>query len=162
VVRAAEHLRYLVLAVQRAGNRALAAELRPLGLTPSQAEVLRVLRDHQPLTLTGLGELLICEHGTNPSRLVDRLVGADLVRRDTAAGDRRQVTLALTDTGEQLAARVLEVEERLYRSLEELTAGRPVEQAVDVLRALADAFPIGDAVQRRFPNPGPPNSTPNG
>jgi MarR family transcriptional regulator, organic hydroperoxide resistance regulator len=153
VVRAAEQLRYLILAVQRAGNRALAAELRPLGLTPSQAEVLRVLRDHQPLTLTGLGELLICEHGTNPSRLVDRLVGADMVRRDTAAGDRRQVTLSLTDTGDQLAARVLEVEERLYRSLEELTAGRPVEQAVDVLRALADAFPIGDAVQRRFPNP---------
>jgi MarR family transcriptional regulator, organic hydroperoxide resistance regulator len=153
VVRAAEQLRYLILAVQRAGNRALAAELRPLGLTPSQAEVLRVLRDHQPLTLTGLGELLICEHGTNPSRLVDRLVGADLVRRDTAAGDRRQVTLSLTDTGDQLAARVLEVEERLYRSLEELTAGRPVEQAVDVLRALADAFPIGDAVQRRFPTP---------
>ena len=152
-MRAAEQLRYLILAVQRAGNRALGAELRPLGLTPSQAEVLRVLHDYQPLTLTGLGELLICEHGTNPSRLVDRLVGADLVSRDTAAGDRRQVTLSLTDTGGQLVARVLEVEERLYRGLEELTVGRPVEQAVDVLRALADAFPIGDAVQRRFPTP---------
>jgi len=38
--------------IQREGNRLLAAELRPLGVTPSQAEVLRVLGDHGPLTLT--------------------------------------------------------------------------------------------------------------
>lgn len=56
--------------------RLLAADLRPLGVTPSQAEVLRVLADHQPLTLIGLGELLICETGGSPSRLVDRLVVA--------------------------------------------------------------------------------------
>src|SRR5204862_2497912 len=70
----AEELRYLILALQREGNRLLAAGLRALELTPSQAETLRVLADHQPLTLTGLGELLVCETGDNPSRLVDRLV----------------------------------------------------------------------------------------
>ena len=46
----AEELRYLVLAAQREGNRMLAKGLHPLGLTPSQAEVLRVLQDHQPLS----------------------------------------------------------------------------------------------------------------
>ncbi|MGH3837690.1 MAG: MarR family transcriptional regulator [Pseudonocardiaceae bacterium] len=86
-MRTAEELRYLILAIQREGNRVLAADLRPLGLTPSQAEVLRVLADFQPLTLTGLGELLVCEHGTNPSRLVDRLVSAGLVWRETQADD---------------------------------------------------------------------------
>jgi len=53
----------LVLAIQREGNRLLAAELKPLGITPSQAEVLRVLRDYGPLTLNALGGLLVCETG---------------------------------------------------------------------------------------------------
>ena len=39
-----EELRYLVLAVQRDGNRALAALLRPLGVTPAQAEVILYAR----------------------------------------------------------------------------------------------------------------------
>ena len=36
-MRTAERFRYLVLAVQREGNRQLIAELRPLGVTPAQA-----------------------------------------------------------------------------------------------------------------------------
>ena len=54
--------------------------LRPLGVTPAQAEVLQVLADRQPLTLTGLGELLVSESGTNPSRLTGRLVTAGLAQ----------------------------------------------------------------------------------
>src|SRR5512132_4399231 len=82
VMKVAEELRYLVLAIQREGNRLLAAELKPLGITPSQAEVLRVLRDHGPLTLNALGGLLVCETGNSPSRLVDRLVARGLIQRD--------------------------------------------------------------------------------
>ena len=148
-MRAAEELRYLILAVQREGNRILAASLRPIGLTPSQGEVLRVLRDYQPLTLTGLGELLICENGNNPSRLVDRLVSAGLVQRDTDAGDRRQVTLKLTADGQIGAEQVIEVEEQLYDALDTLTAGHPVAPTLKTLRKLADAFPVADALHRR-------------
>ena len=75
-MRRAELLRYLVLAAQREGNLRLARELRGPTLTSSQAELLRVLADREPLTPTGLGELLICESGTNPSRLADRLDAA--------------------------------------------------------------------------------------
>ncbi|MGQ0719818.1 MAG: MarR family winged helix-turn-helix transcriptional regulator [Pseudonocardiales bacterium] len=148
-MRTAEELRYLILAIQREGSRILAADLRPLGLTPSQAEVLRVLADFQPLTLTGLGELLICEHGTNPSRLVDRLVSAGLVRRETQIDDRRRVTLSLTTEGEHLVRRIIDIEERLYHTLDALTADQPVEQALEVLRALAGAFPIAEALSWR-------------
>ncbi|MCZ0975304.1 MarR family transcriptional regulator [Streptomyces albulus] len=81
---AVEEVRYLVLAAQREGNRMLAAALRPLGVTPAQGEVLRLLAERQPLTLSGLGALLVCESGGNPSRLVDRLVAAGLVRREEA------------------------------------------------------------------------------
>jgi DNA-binding MarR family transcriptional regulator len=148
-IRTAEELRYLILAIQREGNRALAAGLKPFELTPSQGEVLRVLRDHQPLTLTGLGELLICEHGNNPSRLVDRLVVAGLVQRDTHTEDRRHVTLTLTDAGQIKAQQVIAVEDQMYEALDALTAGQPVPQTLETLRALADAFPVAEALHRR-------------
>jgi MarR family transcriptional regulator, organic hydroperoxide resistance regulator len=148
-VRAAEELRYLILATQREGNRILPADLRPLGLTPSQAEVLRVLADFQPLTLTGLGELLVCEHGTNPSRLVDRLVCAGLVRRETQVDDRRRVTLSLSADGEHLVRRILDIEEGLYHTLDDLTADQSVEQALAVLRTLVNAFPVAEVLCRR-------------
>ncbi|MFC7613237.1 MarR family winged helix-turn-helix transcriptional regulator [Actinokineospora soli] len=123
--------------------------MRPLGLTPSQAEVVRVLRDYQPLTLSGLGELLICEHGTNPSRLVDRLVSAGLVHRDPHPDDRRQVILTLTDTGQSKADEVIAVENQVYEALDALTADHPVQQTLRTLRALADAFPVADALRLR-------------
>jgi MarR family transcriptional regulator, organic hydroperoxide resistance regulator len=157
-VRTAEELRYLILAIQRQGNRILAANLRPLGLTPAQAEVLRVLRDYQPLTLTGLGELLVCEHGKNPSRLVGRLVSAGLVQRDPQTEDRRCVTLTLTPNGETNARKIIDIEERIFQTLDALTAGHPVTQALIVLRTMANAFPVADALHRRAQPPKSPRS----
>lgn len=148
-MRPAEELRYLILAIQREGNRLFAADLRPLGLTPSQAEVLRVLVDHQPLTLGGLGELLVCETGSSPSRLVDRLVARGLIERRVDPDDRRFVTLALTPEGREMADRTAVAEERLNDTVGRLTAGQPVGAVLDVLRAVADAFPAGQAVARR-------------
>jgi MarR family transcriptional regulator, organic hydroperoxide resistance regulator len=148
-MRPAEELRYLVLAVQREGNRALAAQLRPLGITPSQAEALRVLRDHEPLTLSGLGELLICESGSSPSRLVDRLVAQGLVQRQVDPDDRRFVTLVLTADGRKLVRKIMTAERRLYDLLDRLSVGQDVDAALEVLRGIADAFPAGQALARR-------------
>jgi DNA-binding MarR family transcriptional regulator len=148
-VKPEEELRYLVLAFQREGNRLLAADLRPLGITPSQAEVLRVLRDHGPLTLNALGGLLVCETGTSPSRLVERLVGQGLVKREIDKVDRRYLALSLTSRGRQLCRRVVTAEERLHRRIAELTAGLPVDETISTLRAVAEAFPAGAALARR-------------
>jgi len=144
-----EELRYLILALQREGNRLLAAGLRELKLTPSQAETLRVLADHQPLSLSGLGELLVCETGDNPSRLVDRLVKVGLVRREVDPDDRRHVTLTLTPAGQDRAREVATVEATLHGAIESLVAGQPLDQTLALLRTLADAFPTGRAVARR-------------
>jgi MarR family transcriptional regulator, organic hydroperoxide resistance regulator len=148
-MRPAEELRYLILAIQREGNRLLATDLRPLGVTPSQAEVIRVLADHQPLTLAGLGELLVCETGSSPSRLVDRLVSAGLVRRESRSDDRRQVALSLTGDGAGLAERITHVEEALYERIDQLTDGAPMAEALSLLRSVAGAFPAGQALVRR-------------
>jgi len=149
-VRQAELVRYLVLAAQREGSRRLTRDLREIRLTPSQSEVLRILGDHGPLSLTGLGELLVCESGRNPSRLVDRLVGVGLVERVAAVEDRRQVTLSLTRAGREMEAAVRAVEERLYADLEAAVAGVDLAQVIDVLRALSAGEPSGDALQRRI------------
>ncbi|TCM49271.1 MarR family winged helix-turn-helix transcriptional regulator [Kribbella sp. VKM Ac-2568] len=148
-MKVAEELRYLILAIQREGNRLLAAELRPLGVTPSQAEVLRVLRDHGPLTLNALGGLLVCETGNSPSRLVDRLVAQGLVQRDTDPDDRRYLALSLTTEGKALSKRIVAAEEVLHDSIEQLVAGQPVDETIITLRALAGAFPAGEALARR-------------
>jgi DNA-binding MarR family transcriptional regulator len=148
-MKAAEELRYLILAIQREGNRLLAADLRPLGVTPSQAEVLRVLGERQPLTLVGLGELLVCETTSSPSRLVDRLVAQGLIQRETAPDDRRFVTLSLTGEGRALTRKIAATEARLHDTLDELTAGQPVQEALSLLRNIANAFPAGQALARR-------------
>ncbi|MFC5267378.1 MarR family winged helix-turn-helix transcriptional regulator [Kribbella qitaiheensis] len=148
-MKVAEELRYLILAIQREGNRLLAAELRPLGVTPSQAEVLRVLRDHGPLTLNALGGLLVCETGNSPSRLVERLVTQGLVQRDTDPDDRRYLALSLTAEGKALSKRIVAAEEVLHNGIEQLVAGQPVDETITTLRALAGAFPAGEALARR-------------
>lgn len=148
-MRQVEELRYLILAAQREGNRRLSQALRPLGVTPSQAEVLRLLAERQPLTLSGLGELLICESGTSPSRLVDRLVTAGLVRRVEAKSDRRQVELTLTATGHDIALQIGGIEEQIYQDLEAAGAGDDIAHVINYLRSLVAGQPSGIALSNR-------------
>ena len=158
-MRATEELWYLLLASQREGNRRFASELRPIGLTPSQAEVLRVLEDHQPLTLTGLGELLVCETGNNPSRLTARLVALGAVERRPGGKDRREVELRLTADGSKLARRVAEIEERMYKAIGGLLAGQDVEVILAILRGFVADLPAGKALARRVARADAPHAS---
>jgi DNA-binding MarR family transcriptional regulator len=148
-MRDVEELRYAILALQREGNRALAAGLKPIGVTPAQAEVLRVLEDNEPLTLAGLGDLLLCETGTGPSRLVDRLVTQGFVVRTTDPSDRRSVRLTLSAPGREAARQVAQVEAALYTAMDELSAGTPVDSTLVLLRAMLATFPSGAVLDRR-------------
>lgn len=148
-MRTAEEIRYLILAAQREGNRLLARELRPLGITPAQAEALRLLKDEHTLSLAGLGELLVCESGTSPSRLVDRLVAAGLVRREVAKHDRRHVELSLTAEGARVARGVTRVEDDLYQFIDAALAGRDTAEISGFLWAFVADQPTGQALLRR-------------
>jgi MarR family transcriptional regulator, organic hydroperoxide resistance regulator len=127
--RCDEELRYLILAVQREGSRLLAADLQPLRLTPSQAEVLRVLHDYQPLTLSALGRLLVCENHCEPQPPGRPAGIAGVVQRTTDPDNRRFVTLTLTPQGRRIEREILAVEDRLQ-----------------LLRNVANAFPAGQAL----------------
>jgi len=143
-----EELRYLMLAVQREGNRTLTEALRPLELTPSQAEVLRVLQEFQPLSLFALGDLLICETGS-PSRLVNGMVEAGLIERVPSITNRRMVTLTLTEKGQERAERVREVEKMMYLTITELLGGVSLPDIQAFLWRFIEGRPAGDALARR-------------
>src|ERR1051326_5600796 len=148
VMQPIEELRYLILAAQREGNRIFADALRPLHLTPSQAEVLRVLQDHEPLSLIALGDLLVCETGS-PSRLVQGLVEAGLVERIPSATDKRMVTLSLTEAGKEMAQKVVEVEGQFYERIADLFKDAPLPQIFSLLWQFVGDKPAGMALARR-------------
>lgn len=146
----AAQLRYTILAVQREGNRQLAEQLKRIGLTPSQAEVIRVLNDWGALSLNALGDLLICESGNNPSRLVDRLVTAGLLVRTTSAADRRQIEVALSTLGEARNRQVEEIEDALYAELERKLTATDIYALQSTLAQLIHGSEADASLRRRF------------
>jgi DNA-binding MarR family transcriptional regulator len=111
---------------------------------------LRVLGDAAPLSLTALGELLVCESGTNPSRLVDRLVAAGLVERHTLQADRRSVVLTLTDEGERLEKSVRSIEGRMYADLDRAGSEAELARAIEILELFVAGRPSGAAFAARI------------
>lgn len=148
--RKSTELRYLVLAAQREGNRWLTQGLREHDLTPSQAEVLTVLTDNEPLTLADLGRYLVCETGS-PSRLVDTMVRKGLVTREPDPVDRRVVLLRLAHQGRDLMDEVAANDERIDARLEEVLGAEALVAASHALRRLLAGTLSGQKVERRFP-----------
>jgi DNA-binding MarR family transcriptional regulator len=149
-VRTAEQLRYLILATQREGNRQLSAMLSEIGVTPAQSEALRIIADHGPLVLGALGDMLVCDTGTSPSRIVDRLVAAGLVQRTPSEHDRRQVRLTLTPLGRDKANRVAEIENQLYDLLDRASEGTDIDAFIAFLHAFTRQAPAGLALANRL------------
>jgi len=147
-MRPIEEYRYLILAAQREGNRLLADALRPLHLTPSQAEALRVLQEHEPLSLIALGDMLVCETGS-PSRLVQGLVEDDLIERSPSTTDKRMVTLRLTDAGREKATNVGAIEAQFYKANEDVLKGASLTEILGLLWRFVEGKPAGKALARR-------------
>lgn len=147
-VKEAEKFRYLILAVQRQGNRLLNQLLEKTGVTPSQAEVIRVLETRQPLSLKDLGNLLICETGS-PSRLVDRMVKDGWIERMIHPEDSRFVVLQLTKEGQEAAEKVKLVEEEVYGLIEKLLSENEMKATNNTLRRFIQDFPIQETLNMR-------------
>jgi DNA-binding MarR family transcriptional regulator len=147
-MRPEEELRFLILGAQREGSRQLAAALAPLGLTPAQAEVVRCVADNGPMSLRELGAMLVCETGS-PSRLVDTLVGREVVARREDTTDRRQVTLTLTAEGKRLDRAVRKIEDALYERIGSLLGSERIRAGLALLRPLVAGSVSGEAVARR-------------
>ena len=120
-------------------DHAVNEALKPLGITATQHNVLRILRGAGAAGLCGreVGERLIARV-PDVSRLLDRLVETGLVARERDAGDRRHVTARITDAGLALLDRadpvIAELEARYTARLtpEALAA---LIGALDVIRS---------------------------
>ena len=84
-------------------GHALAEAMKPYGITPTQYNVLRILR--------GAGTSGLCRHEVRDrlvaqvpdvTRLLDRLEEAELIRRERDSKDRRQVATRITERGLEL------------------------------------------------------------
>ena len=97
-------------------DRASAEVLKPHGLTPTQYNVLRILRGAEP---DGLGRNEVRERLIYPvadaTRLLDRLVEMGLVVRTRGGEDRRVVVARITRAGLERIAPLDAVMERLHR-----------------------------------------------
>jgi MarR family transcriptional regulator, organic hydroperoxide resistance regulator len=137
-----------VKAVQRELERWANEAMRPLGLTAPQADALVVIGQAEPLALKELGELLIAEAG-HPSRLVDRLVEAGLVKRRAAGSDRRRVELSLTSEGRKREAQVVAAREQIMDLGRRLLGDRDLTPALELLREFLQASPYAELIARR-------------
>jgi len=152
-----EEFRYLVLAAQREGARALATALKQHDLTPSQAEAIAVLRDAgRPLTVREIGQRLVCEGGS-PSRLMSTLTHKGLVESAVGSADGRTTLLSLTSAGIDAARTVSQIEQDFYGVVTIALGDARVAAALPVLRALVGQLPAGQALQRRIADRVPSN-----
>ncbi|WFE28841.1 MarR family winged helix-turn-helix transcriptional regulator [Solwaraspora sp. WMMD791] len=142
-------LRYLILAAQREGNRLLAQALRPLGLTPAQAEILSVLAEREPLTLAALGRYIVCETGS-PSRIVETLFKRGLVEREAGQVDRRVVHLRLTLLGAKMLDDVNAINHALNESIGSQLNDEQRKTMVEALHRILQDTISGSKINQRF------------
>lgn len=101
---AADPLRiwFRFIRLHRRAVTAIAGELKELGLSIPQFDLLSTLTEQEGLSQQDLAERLYVTKG-NVSGLLDRMVEADLVERRSIPGDRRSNALYLTRKGRELA-----------------------------------------------------------
>jgi DNA-binding MarR family transcriptional regulator len=110
----------------------LDAEEEGAGLTPSQVQGLAYLFHHGETSVGDIAQGLCISHPA-AVKLVDRLRKKDLASRVESASDRRVSLVTLTDSGRQVAGRILAKRtETLSRALSRMDTA----QLEDVMRGL--------------------------
>ncbi len=103
------------------------------GITLAQCHALYELRRAGEMSLNDLAESLRLDKST-VSRLVDNLVNSGLVARGTDPGDRRCVTLGLTEEGRRVLAGI---DKGMDAFFAEIVDQLPAEKRSQVLESLA-------------------------
>lgn len=105
---------FRVIRLHRRAFAAIAGELKRIGLSIPQFDLVSTLTEREGLTQQELAERLYVTKG-NVSGLVDRLVEAGLVERRPIPGDRRSHALHLTEKGRGLAERGIALQQDYVR-----------------------------------------------
>lgn len=113
------------------------SRLKPLGITPEQFNVLRILRGSHPkkLTLAEISSRMI-DKSSNCTRLVEKLRVKGLVTREICAANRRQVEICVTEKGLELLKKIDEQTPAWLATLQNLSQKEATDlnQLLDKLR----------------------------
>ena len=114
--------------------------LRAHDLTPEQYNVLRILRGQHPnpIKVSDISGRML-DKNSNTSRLIDKLLLKDLVKRTSCPSDRRAVDVVITDTGLALLVIIDPKVEAWENNLDGIT----YEEA-DIISALLDKLRKSD------------------
>jgi DNA-binding MarR family transcriptional regulator/catechol 2,3-dioxygenase-like lactoylglutathione lyase family enzyme len=143
----------LMRAARGAYAQAIRAELYAIGvddLPRNGAFILVGIHSSGAARQDMMAELGITKQAV--SQLVDILVSRGYVDRDADPGDRRRVSLSLTERGEQVVHAVFDGTEAVEAQLRDLVGPGQIESMRSALRALAQikvAGTAGGAVQAR-------------
>lgn len=117
---------------------------REHGLTPSQYNVLRILRgEGQPLPILEVADRLIAAV-PGITGLIDRLEGMSLVTRERSTEDRRVVFVAITPRGLDLLGRLDEPVEALHRRLVGHLSQAELRELIRLLEKARQPLPESD------------------
>jgi DNA-binding MarR family transcriptional regulator len=121
-------------------EHSFAETLKPHGITPTQYNVLRILR--------GAGGKGLCRNEVmermiarvpDATRLLDRMEAVGLIARERSAEDRRFVTTRITEEGLRLLAELDAPVERLHREQFSALEARELRALVELLGRARDS-----------------------
>lgn len=96
--------------------------LRPFDLTTQQYNVLRILRGQypDPVRVNDIIERML-DKMSNASRLVDKLLAKELVKRTECSHDRRAVDVVITEAGLRVLAEIDTIQGEWEQKLQNVT-----------------------------------------
>lgn len=112
---------------------------KPYGVSPQQYNVLRILKGQHPnaISVNQIVERML-DKNSNASRLVDKLVIKDFVKRETCEKDRRQMDVAITDNGLDLLKEMEENLEHVDQLIAKTISKKEAEQVNAILDKMRD------------------------
>jgi len=126
-------------------NRAVVETFKPYALSPTQYNVLRILRGTCPAGTSGLACSAIAEqmltHDPDMTRLLDRLEKRGLIRRSREEKDRRVVRTCITEKGLDLLTQLDPVVKECDRKYLTHLGEERLRQLIDLLELAREKAP---------------------
>jgi len=115
-------------------------QLKAFNLTPSQFNVLRILRGQKgcPMNALSIQERMI-HRTSNVTRIIEKLVEKDLVTRQNRPDNRRMIDVAITGRGLELLQQADHLAVQAYKDMESVLNPEEAGRLGDWLDAIRDA-----------------------
>jgi DNA-binding MarR family transcriptional regulator len=132
-----ERLSSMLWRAARAATRFQQALLTEFDITPRQATAILSLVESPGVTLGTLAEALRADQAT-ASAVVDRLLAAELVKRETDPADRRRARLYPTEKALRMAEAVADARRRTDEMIEDILGRQASKELKRVLNRLSE------------------------